>query len=169
VAHSSASKTSICQVPRELQRDLHSFPCLHTAAVPTRPLSERDPSVYHIQTPAPILASSSLAQRCAALLEAAVSSSIVILTAGSSPRAGELMPSIVRPYSCSFLTTLHIGAPEEGLLCSSFSLLLHAFSIHAANCCCLESKVTGAGISPDSLIRAPRRVVGSASRMDLAC
>jgi hypothetical protein len=80
---------------------------------------------------------------------------MVVLTAGSLPGAGQLMPSIVRPCSCSFLTTLHIGAPEEGLLCSSFSLLLHAFSSLAANRCCLESKVTGAG----------GRVAGGGQRM----
>jgi hypothetical protein len=169
IAHSSVSKTSIHPVPRKLRRDLHSFPCLHTAAAPTRPSSERDPSVHHIQTPAPILASFSLAQRGATLLAAAVSSSMVVLTAGSSPGAGQFMPSVVRPCSCSFRTTLHIGAPEEGLLCSSFRLLLHAFSSLAANRCCLESKVTGSGVSPDSLITAPRGVMGRAPRTDLAC
>jgi len=94
---------------------------------------------------------------------------MVVLTAGSAPGAGQLMPSIVRPCSYSWLTTLHIGAPEEGLLCSSFSWLMHALSSLAANRCCLESNVTGAGVSPDSLIRSPRGVVGSAPRMDLAC
>jgi len=113
ITHGSASKMSIHPVPRKLRRDLHSFPCLHTAAAPTRPSSECDPSVHHIQTPAPILASFSLAQRCAALLAALVSS-MVVLTTGSSPGAGQLMPSVVRPCSCSFLTTLHIGAPELG-------------------------------------------------------
>ena len=38
IAHSSASKTSMRPVPRKLRRDLHSFPCLHTAAAPTRPV-----------------------------------------------------------------------------------------------------------------------------------
>jgi len=94
---------------------------------------------------------------------------MVVLTAGSSPGAGQLMPSIVQPCSCSFLTTLHIGAPEDVLLFSSFSLLLHAFSSLAANRCCLDSKVTGAGVSPDYLIGAPRGVVCSATRIDLAC
>jgi hypothetical protein len=79
------------------------------------------------------------------------------------------MRSVVRPCSCSFLTTLHIGAPEEGLLSSSFSLLLPTFSSLAADRCCPKSKVTGAGVSPDCLISAPRGVVGSAPRMDLAC
>jgi len=99
----------------------------------------------------------------------AVSSSMVVLTAGSSSGAGQFMPSVVWPYSCSFLTTQHIGAPEVALLCSSFGLLLHEFSSLAVNRCCLESKVTGASVSPDSHISAHRRVVGSAARMDLAC
>jgi hypothetical protein len=94
---------------------------------------------------------------------------MAVLTAGSSPWAGQFMSSVVRPYSCAFLTTLHIGAPEDGLLCSSFSLVLHAFSSLAANRGFLESKVTGAGLSPNSLISAPRRVVGSAPMIDLAC
>jgi len=169
IAHSSASKTSIHQVPRMLLRDLHSFPCLHTAAAPTWPSSERDPSVHHIQTPVPILASFSLAQRCAALSAAAVSSSMVVLTAGSSLRAGQFMPLVVRPCSCGFMTTLHIGAPEAGLLCSSYSLVQPSFCSLTANRCCLECKHTGAGVSPNSLISAPRGVVGCAPRMDQAC
>jgi len=169
ITHSSVSKTSIRPVPRKPRRDLHLFPFLHTAAAPTRPLSEHDPSVHHIQTPAPTLASFSLAQRCAALLAAVGSSSMVVLTASTAPGPGQFMPSVVRPCACSFLTALHIGAPEEGFLCSSFSLLLHAFSILAVNCCFLESKITGGGVSPDSLISAPSGVVGSPPRMDLAC
>jgi hypothetical protein len=156
-------------VPRNLERDLHSFPCLHTAASPPRPSPERDQSIHHILTPASILASFSLAQCCAALLTAAELSSIVVLTAGSSPGAGQFIPLVVRPCSCSFLTTLYISTPEEGLLCSSFSLLLHAFPSLAANRCCLESKVTCAGASPDAVISGPRGVVGSAPTMNLAC
>jgi len=94
---------------------------------------------------------------------------MVVLTAGSSLGAGQILPSIVLPCSCSILTALHIGAPDEGLLCSSFSLLLHAFTCITANSCWLESKVTGAGVNPDSLISAPCMVVGSAPRNDLAC
>jgi len=168
IAHSLGSKTTMRPVPRKLRRDFHSFGCLHTAAAPTRPWCECDPSVHHIQTPAPTLASFSLAQRCAALLAAVVSSCMVVLTAGSQPGASQFMPSVVRPCSYSFLTALHIGAPEEGFLGSSFSLLLHAFSILAASRCCLESKISGAGVSPDSLISAPRGVMGSAPRMDLS-
>ena len=142
IAQRLASKTSICPVPRQLRRDLHSFPCLHTAVAPTRPSSEHDPSVHHIQTPAPTLASFSLAQRCAAFLAAVSSSSMMVLTTDSSPGAGQSMPSVVRPCSCSFLTTLHIGAPEEGFWCSSFNLLLHAFASLAVNCCCLEVRTS---------------------------
>jgi len=98
-----------------------------------------------------------------------VSSSMVVLTTDSSPGGGQSVPSVVRPWSCSSLIILHIGAPEEGLWCSSFSLLLHAFASLAANRCCLESRITGASVSPDSLISAPCGVVGSAPRMDLAC
>jgi hypothetical protein len=97
IAYSLASKIAIRPVPRKLRRDLHSFPCLNTAVAPTQPSSERDPSLHRIQTPAPILSSFSLAQRCAALLAAAVSSSMVVLTAGSSSGAGQFMPSVVRP------------------------------------------------------------------------
>jgi len=94
---------------------------------------------------------------------------MMVLTTDSSPGAGYIMPPVVRPCSCSSLTTLHIGAPEEGFRCNSFSLPLHASASLAANRCCLESKTTGAGVTPDSLISAPHGVVGSEPRMDLAC
>jgi hypothetical protein len=55
------------------------------------------------------------------------------------------------------------------LLCNSFHLILDAFPSLAAYCCCVESKVTGAGVSLDSLISEPRRVVCSALMMDLTC
>jgi len=93
----------------------------------------------------------------------------VVLTTDSSSGAGHIVSSVVRPCSCCSLTTLHIGAPEEGFPSSSFSLLLHESASLAAIGCCLESKITGAGVSPDSLISTPRGVVGSAPRMDLAC
>jgi hypothetical protein len=169
IPYSSSSKTSMRPVHRMLQQDFHSFLCLHTAAVPTRPLSERNPSVRHIQTPAPILACFSLALCCVAHLAAVVSSSMVVLDTGSSHGASQFMPLVVQPWSCSFLTALHICALEEGFLCHSFSLLLHAFSSLAGIRCCLESKITGAGVSPDSLISTPCRVVGSMPRMDQAC
>ena len=97
IAHSSASKTCICPVPRQLRRVLHSLPCLHTTAAPTRPSSERDQSVHHIQTPAPTFDSVALAQDCVALLAVLLLSTMTILTTGSSPRAGQLMHSVVRP------------------------------------------------------------------------
>ena len=115
IAHCSVLKTSMRPVPGKLWGDLHSFPCVHTAVAPTWPSSERDPSVHHIQTPAPILASFPLAQYCAALLAAVVSSSMVGLTTGSPPGTSQFMPSVVRPGSCSFLTALHNGAAEEEL------------------------------------------------------
>jgi len=169
IAHNSAAQTSIHPEHRKQRRDLHPFPCLHNAAAHTRPSSERDPSVHPIQTRAPILASLSLAQHCTARLAAAVSSSMLVLTTGSSPGAGQFMPLVVWPCSCCFLMTLHIGASEEGLLCTSYSFLLHAFSSLAENCCCLQSMVASASVSSDSLISTPRGVMGSAPRMDLAC
>jgi len=87
IGHSSVLEPSISPVPRKLQRDLHWFQWLNTAVAPTLPSSERDPSVHHIQTPAPMLASFYLAQRCVAHLAAVVSSSMVVLTTSSSPRA----------------------------------------------------------------------------------
>jgi hypothetical protein len=94
---------------------------------------------------------------------------MVVRTSGSPPRLVQFMHSVVRPCTCSFLTTVHIGAPEEGFLFSSFSWLLHAYSSLAANCCCLESKIPGPSVRSDSLIGAPNSMLGSAARMDLAC
>jgi len=93
----------------------------------------------------------------------------MVLTTGFWPGASQLMPSVVLPCSCSVSTTQHIGVPDEGSLCSSFSVLLHSFASLAANRCCLESTITGAGVSPDSLINVPVGVVGSAPWMHLAC
>ena len=136
---------------------------------PTRPSSECDPSFHHIQTPAPTLASFYFAQRCAVLLAAVVLSSMVVLTTDSSPGAGQFMPLVVQPSLCSFLTTLHISAPVGRFWCSSFSLLLHVYASLAVNRSCLESKTAGTSVSPDTTISAPRGVVSSAPRMDLAC
>lgn len=83
-----ASTTSTCPVPRMLCQDFHSFLCVHTAATPTQPSSECNPSVHHIQTPAQFLAAFSLAKRSAVHLAAVVSSSVVVLTTGFSPGAG---------------------------------------------------------------------------------
>jgi hypothetical protein len=87
ITHHAVSKTSRCTVPRKLRQDLLSFLCLHTTAAYIRPSSERDPSVHHIQTPAPILASFSLALCCLAHLAAVMPSSMVVLATGSSPGA----------------------------------------------------------------------------------
>jgi len=94
---------------------------------------------------------------------------MTVLTTDSSPRGSQLMPSVVRPCSCSFFTALHTGAPEEAFWCSFLSLLLHVFASLASKRCCLDCKITGAGVSPESLINTPRAVVGSAPRIDLAC
>ena len=57
IAHSSASKTSIRPVARWLRKALQPPLCMSTTAAPTLPSSDRDPSVHHIQTPAPTFAS----------------------------------------------------------------------------------------------------------------
>jgi len=61
IAHCSGSKRSVRPVPSKLRRDLHTFSGLHTAAAPTWPSSERDPSVHHIRTPVPIFAARTVA------------------------------------------------------------------------------------------------------------
>jgi hypothetical protein len=87
IGSSSESQTTIRQVFRNLRVDLDLFLCLPTTAAPTRPLYEHDPPVRHIPTPALILASFALAQLCMKHLASAVLSSMVVLTAVSSPRA----------------------------------------------------------------------------------
>jgi len=94
---------------------------------------------------------------------------MTVLTTDSSPGGGQLMPSVVPACSCSFFTSLHAAAPEEGFWCSLLSLLLHVFASLAEKRCCLHSQITGGGVSPESLINPPRGVEGSAPRMDLAC
>ena len=131
-------------------------------------MSERDPSVHYIQTPAPTLASFALALRWAALLAVVVSFSMTVLTTDSSPRASQFLPSVVRACSLSSFTPLHNSVPEEGFWCRSLNLLLHTFASLAANRCCLQSKIVCTGESPESLIIAHCGVVGSAPRMDLA-
>ena len=169
IADSSASQTSTRPVHSLLQRDLHSFPCLHRAPAPTRLSSEHDPAVHHIQTPAQTLASVSLAQRWVALLAAVLLSSMRLWTTDSLPWAGQFIPLVVRPCSCSVLTTLHIGALEEEFRCNFLNLLLDAFGGLAGNHCCLESKTIRGGASPESVIIAPRGVVGREPRMDRVC
>ena len=128
---------------------------MYNAAAPTRPLPERDASVHHIQTPAPTVTSFSVAQHCTALLAVPLSSSRMVLTTGSSTGGGQLMPSALWLCLCFISATRCFGVLEEGSLCISLSLLLYAFASLAAHCCCLESNITGAGVSPDSLINAP--------------
>jgi hypothetical protein len=93
----------------------------------------------------------------------------MVLTTDSSAGAGQLRPLVVQPYLCSVLTARHIGAQEGGFWCSSFNVFLRAFASLAENLCCLESKIPGAGVSPASLISAPRGVVGTAAKLYLAC
>ena len=107
-------------------------------------------------------------QRCTNLLAAVVSSSMVILTADFSPRAGKFMPSVVWLCQCASLATLYISAPDEGFQWNSFSLPLYVSTSFAVNCCCLESLIVAAGGSLDFLIGAPGGVVGRAPRIDMA-
>jgi len=67
---------------------------------------------------------------------------------------------------------LHCSAhrgPGRGIWCTFLIVLVHAFASLTAKCCCLDSKITGAGISTESRINAPRGFVGSAPRIDLTC
>ena len=135
----------------------------------TQPSSEHNPSRHHIQTAILNLAFISFALYCVALLAAPLSSSIMVLTTGSSPGAGQLMPLVAQQSSRAILTTLHIGVPKAGYSYTFVSLLLHEFASLAANCSCLVSKTTGVGESPNSHISAPHGVGGSTHRTDLAC
>jgi len=94
---------------------------------------------------------------------------MMVLTTDSSPEVGQFMPSVVYPCPFSLLTTLHISSPEEGVWCSVFPSLLYAFASLAVNHCCLESEITGVGVSPASLIGALCGVVHSTPSLDLAC
>jgi hypothetical protein len=94
---------------------------------------------------------------------------MTVLTTHYSARTGQLMSSVVRPCSGCFFTAQHTGVPEEWFWCSFLSFLLHAFANLSTKRCCLDSKIPGAGVSPESLIGAPHAVVGSAPRIDLAC
>jgi len=59
-----------------------------------------------------------------------------------------------------FSDNLHIGAPDMGWLCTSFSFEpSHALASLAVNRCCLASRATGAGVSPESRRSAPIGVV----------
>jgi len=94
---------------------------------------------------------------------------MTVLTTDTWPRAGQLMPSVVRPWSCSFFTTQHTCIPGVGFWYSFLCLLLHAFASLTAKRCCLDSKITGAGVRPESGISAPGGVVSRAPRIHLAC
>jgi len=169
IAHSSVSKTSIHPVLRYLRRYLHSSLCLPPAAAPTRPSPECNLSVHHIQSTVSTLASVFLAQSFAALFAAVVLSSMTVRTTDSAPGAVQLMPSVVRPCSCSFFTALHTGVLEEWFWCSFLRLLLHVFASLAAIRCSLDTMITGVGVCPQCLINAPRGVVSRTPRIDLAC
>lgn len=93
----------------------------------------------------------------------------MVLTTDSSPEAGELLPSVIWLCSCSVLTPLHIGVLEEGFWSSSFILIVYAFASPAVNHCCLQSNITGVGVSPASHSSTLCGVMGSAARMDFAC
>jgi len=94
---------------------------------------------------------------------------MTVLTTDSSPAAGQLRPSVVQPCLGSFSTALHTGIPEERFWCSFNRLLLHAFDSLSAVRCYLDSRITAAGVSSESLIFAPSGVVVSAPTIDLAC
>jgi len=142
---------------------------LETTAATTRPLSEHDPSVHHIQTATPHFASFSLAPYSVALLALHLSSSIRVLATGSSPQASQLMPSILQ--KCWYLnsTTCRIGVWDKQSSCGSSSLLVHECPALGAHRCCFECLITSAGVSPDCLIKAPLGVPGSTPWAELAC
>jgi len=157
-------------VPRHLRQAFHRSPCLHTAAALARPSSDRNLSVHHIQTSAPTLASHSLAQRIASYFTAVSSLSMTVFTASSLSGLDQRMISASRPGSCSYVITLHIGAPEVRWSCTPFYLEpSYTLASLAVNHCCLAFRATGTGVSPDSLISAPIGVVRRAPRVDLAC
>jgi len=167
---SSASYTSILPVPTWLRKAFPWRPCLHAAAASTLLSLDRDPSVNHIQTPAPTLASLFLTQWVASPLSTASSLCIAILTAASSSGLGQRMVSASRPRSCTLVMILHIGAAYVGCLCTAISRepsqVLASLTVNRFS---LPSRATGTGVSPDSLISALIDVVGRAPRVDLAC
>jgi hypothetical protein len=141
-------------VPRCLPKAFQPSLYLHTAAAPTLPSSDRDSSVHHVQTPAPTLASLSLAQRFYPRFAAVSSLSMPVLTAGSASGLGQRIVSASRPRSCCFMMTLHIGAADVGWLYVSVCFEpSHAPASLAPNRGGLESRATGAGVSPESLMR----------------
>jgi len=91
------------------------------------------------------------------------------LSTNSWPGPGHFMPWVVCSGSCSVLTTVHIGAQEEGFWRSSFSLLLYLFAGLTANLCCVESGIPRACVSPASFSSAPRELGEHMSMMDIHC
>jgi len=79
------------------------------------------------------------------------------------------MPLVIQQCACSVSTTRHIGVLDDELSCGSISLVVRAFASLVASRCCLQSKIRGVDVSPDSLLNAPLGVVGGAPRMDLSC
>jgi len=104
-----------------------------------------------------------------ALLAVLLSSSLMVLTTGSTPRAWQLMPSVVRACLCSIWTTRHRAVLEQQSLYSSLTFLLHAIASLAENHCCLESMINAAFACPGSLINATIGVVGSVPMTDQLC
>jgi hypothetical protein len=140
-----------------------------TAATPTQPSSEDCPSTYHIQTTIPTLASLPFAQLCTALFAVLWSRSIIHLTAGSLPAAGELMLVVVRPLSRSIVILQHVGVPKARSSCSSFSVLVNEFTSPPENHGYLQYETAGAGVNPGFLINETRGVIGCVPMTYLAC
>jgi len=122
IAHSSASHNSFCPVPWWLRKAFQRSPFLYTAPARTLSSSDHDLSVHQIQTPGPTLASLSLAQRVASYLATSSSLSMTALPAGFPSGVGQRMVSASQPHSCSFVITLHIGAPDMVWSCIALSL-----------------------------------------------
>jgi hypothetical protein len=136
-------------------------PCLHTAAAPTLPSSDRDPSVHHIHTPAPTLAYLSLTQWTSYLLAAVSWLSTIILTAGSTSGLGQGMVFASLPHSCSLVITQLIGQRDVGSSCMACSFEPYTvLASVAVNRYCPASRATGAGVSPDYLSSALIGVMG---------
>jgi len=78
------------------------------------------------------------------------------------------MVSTSRPWSCSFLMTLLVSAPDVGWLYVYFCReRSHELASLVANRCCPELRATGTCVSPESLMSGPSGIVGRAPRFDL--
>ena len=143
-------------------------PCSHRIAICPSTTSRPPPPLWP-PSHSPSVSLLPLHPRFASLFAPASWLSITVLTSGSSSVWCQHMISASRPRSCSFLMTLHIGAPDVGWLYVSFCFdPSHALAGLAVNCCCLESRTTGACVSHESLMRGPSGVVGRAPTVDLA-